>query len=346
MTDGGVNLSFGNYIYEKLLMIILNLFCAAALTIYLRLLGNSLPAAIPILAVWFFILAAVIMKGFFTLRNKAQLLNNQLDMLDQKYLICEMLEKPENGLEKLYQLTLRTANKSMLENVNKIRNAQRDYKEYIEEWIHEIKTPITAVDLICKNHPDPENTRISRELAQINYLVEQALYYARSENVEKDYFIKEFSLSDALAPALMQNRTVLLEEKISLSIDENDTPVCTDEKWLTYILSQILTNSIKYRSPHNPSIHIYSTSTGSGVYLTVEDNGQGISPEDLPRIFEKGFTGSCRNNRKSTGMGLYLCKKLCQKLGLTISADSVLNQGTKITIGFPVGALPHPERRE
>lgn len=339
-------MTLANYIYEKLMVIILNLFCATALTIYMRLLGNSLSAVVPVLAVWLLILAAVIIRGYFALRKKAQLLNNQLDMLDQKYLICEMLDKPENCLEKLYQSALRAANKSMLENVNKIRNAQRDYKEYIEEWIHEIKTPITAVDLICKNHAGRENTRISRELSQINYLVEQVLYYARSENVEKDYFIKEFSLSDALAPALLQNRTVLLEEKISLSIDENEAAVCTDEKWLTYILNQILTNSIKYHRPDNPCIHIYSACTRTGVYLTVEDNGRGIPPGDLPRIFDKGFTGGCRNNRKSTGMGLYLCKKLCQKLGLTISADSEVNSGTKITIGFPVGTLPHPERRE
>ena len=173
--------------------------------------------------------------------------------------------------------------------------------------------------------------------------MEQALYYARSENVEKDYFVKEFQLFDAIRPALLENRSLLLEEKIALQIEETDDIVYTDEKWLTYIISQILSNSIKYHRTKDACIKISAAHTGSSVSLILEDNGRGIPAADLPRVFEKGFTGTVRTNRQSTGMGLYLCRKLCLKLGLSIRADSVCGDGTKITIDFPTGTYIRPE---
>ena len=335
-----------NYLSDKLMLIFLNLFCAAALSLYLTLLGNSPVVLLPILVIWMAVLSAVWGADYVRLKRKYMQISAQLNLLDQKYLICEMLDKPHTSVERHYQSILRAASKSMLEQVNRLKNSQRQYKEYIEEWIHEVKTPITAVDLICRNHPDGNHLRIGKELSRIDYLVEQALYYARSENVEKDYFVKEFPLFDALRPALLLNRTLLLEEKISLQIKETPDTVCTDEKWLTYILGQILANAVKYRRSSGAWIRISANHTPGGVYLTIEDNGRGIRQEDLPRIFDKGFTGSIRNGNKSTGMGLYLCKKLCLKLGLSITADSVYRESTRITIGFPTGTFLHPDRRD
>lgn len=328
------------------MIVFLNLFCMIALSIYLVLMGNSFFAVLPILIVWIVILAAVWGGRYYRLRKRTTQIFQKLDQLDQKYLICETLERPQNAEEKLCLDILRAASKSMLEHVNCLKNTQRQYKEYIEEWIHEIKTPITAIDLILRNHPGGENKRIQKELSRIDYLVEQALYYARSENVEKDYFVKEFPLFDALTPALMSNRTWLLEEKISLKVEETTDTVCTDEKWLTYIVNQILSNSIKYHRSEGAWIKISARREKNGVFLVIEDNGRGISPEDLPRIFEKGFTGGVRDNRKSTGMGLYLCRKLCMKLGLDIQAESIIHEGTKMTIGFPTGTYNHPDRRD
>ena len=339
-------MTFTDYLYDKLMLLFLNLFCAAALCIYLVMFGNKLSILLPILLVWAIILICVWGTGYCRLHKKSVSISHQLDQLDQKYLIFEMLGKPGSYAEKLFHRILRTACKSMLENVNQIKNSQRQYKEYIEEWIHEIKTPITAIDLICRNHPDNDSKRIGKELSHIDYLVEQALYYARSENVEKDYFVKKFPLADALGPALLNNRTLLLEEKISLQVDDFSHIVCTDEKWITYILNQILSNAIKYHREDGAWIKISARQAKNGVYLMIEDNGQGIRPQDLPRIFEKGFTGSARDNRKSTGMGLYLCRKLCSKLGLTIDADSVYGKGTTITIGFPSGSFTRPELRD
>lgn len=338
-------MAFTDYLYDKLLLLFLNIFCAIALSLYMLIFGNGFSIIVPILIVWAVILMCTWGAGYYRLHKKYARISRQLEQLDQKYLIFEMLDKPASSSEKLFQYTLRAACKSMLEKVNTTKNSQRQYKEYIEEWIHEIKTPITAIDLICKNRPGNDSKRIGNELSQIDYLVEQALYYARSENVEKDYFVRSFSLSDALRPALLNQRTLLLEEKISLQVEDFSNIVCTDEKWITYILNQILSNAIKYHRPEGAWIKISARQAKNCVYLMIEDNGQGILPQDLPRIFEKGFTGSSRGNKKSTGMGLYLCRKLCLKLGLSIQADSVYGKGTTITIGFPSGSFTHPEAR-
>lgn len=335
-----------HYLSDKLMLIFLNLFCAAVLSLYLTALGNSPAVLLPILAVWAAVLSAVWTMDYLRLKKKYGRISAQLKLLDQKYLICEMLDRPGTSVERQYHSILHAACKSMLEKVNSLKNSQREYKEYIEEWIHEVKTPITAIDLICRNHPDSNNLRIGQELRRIDDLVEQALYYARSENVEKDYFVREFPLFDALGPALVQSRTLLLEENVSLQIEETPVTVCTDEKWLTYIIGQILANAVKYRRSYDAWIRISAKHTPGGVRLIIEDNGRGIRPEDLPRIFDKGFTGSIRNGRKATGMGLYLCRKLCLKLGLSISADSVYQEGTSITIGFPTGTFLHPDRRD
>jgi signal transduction histidine kinase len=222
----------------------------------------------------------------------------------------------------------------MIEQVGKSRDIQVSYKEYIEEWIHEIKNPIAAIDLICKNYKTEESNRISKELLKINYLVEQALYYARSENVEKDYFIKEIRLFNAVEKAIVNNRIQILEKNIKLIIDDTEDMVYTDEKWLYYILEQIIVNAIKYSKKYNGEIHIYTKYSNGGIQLIIEDNGIGIAADELPRIFDKGFTGSKRDNRKATGLGLYLCKKLSEKLGIKIIAESEKDSYTKISLLF------------
>ena len=323
------------YIYEKLGIIIVNLFSMFALSIFLKLLGLSFDPVLIILICWLVILVATLSVEYLRLKGKYAYINRQLDTLDQKYLICELLGKPSTQIEKIYYEMLRSANKSMIEEVGRAREVQHSYKEYIEEWIHEIKTPITAIDLICKNHKSEVTDRIKKELSTIDYLVEQALYYARSEIVEKDYFVKKIPLFDVVQKSILNVRTAILENHIQLLVDETDDIVFTDEKWLNFIIIQILTNSIKYCKKENAQIHIYAEKLKNGVTLAIEDNGIGISPAELPRIFEKGFTGSNRANSKSTGIGLYLCKKLADKLGLTIKAESEKGKFTKITLFFP-----------
>lgn len=336
-------MSLFEYINEKLAVLLLNLFAAAGLSLYLFMLGLDISAIALIWIVWGLILIGGGSIQYLSLRRKCHLMETQLSGLDKKYLITELLSKPEKAEEKVYYRMLKAASKSMLEEVSTAKSDYQDYKEYIEEWIHEVKTPISAIDLLCRNHPTPENRKIARELVQINHLVEQALYCARSGHVENDYFIREFPVSDAVAAALTDYRTQLLEAKIRIVAEEYADTVYTDEKWLTFIIGQIISNSIKYHRAEDPRLNFSLKSTEQGIFLSIEDNGRGIRSEDLPRIFEKGFTGSDRGNRGSTGMGLYLCRKLCAKLGLSIEAESEADKYTRIIIGFPKGRLHRPE---
>ncbi|HIZ45242.1 MAG TPA: hypothetical protein H9672_11100 [Firmicutes bacterium] len=192
-------------------------------------------------------------------------------------------------------------------------------------------------DLICRNHDSEVCRRIAGEIRSIDGLVEQVLYYARSENVEKDYFIRETVLSDVVSASIRSFRSVILERRIRLEVGTLPERVWTDEKWMTFILNQIFSNAIKYADKPEPRLTVTSGEEARSVWLCVEDNGCGIRKEDLPRVFEKGFTGGARTNRKATGMGLYLSKKLCTRLGLALEIESERGKFTRVRIGFPVG---------
>lgn len=332
------------YIEEKLAVLLVNFGACLLLSLFTLAMGLPFQALIVIWTAWLIILILMLAAGYIRLRRRYKEVFKRFSDIDKKYLAGELLEKPSSIHEALYYTLLKQAGRSMLEEINRQTAIQQEYKEYIEEWIHEVKTPIAAIDMICKNHPSKECKSIAKELSNIRYLVEQTLYYARSGCVEKDYFIKRFPLFDALPAALMNFSASLMEEKIALDIREDESAIVyTDEKWLSYIIEQILSNAIKYRQPEHPVIRISCKKQTSGIFLIIEDNGAGIAPEDLPRIFEKGFTGGCRQNRHSTGMGLYLCKKLCDKLGLTLLAESEPMQGTKVFIGFPAGQYNRPD---
>ena len=161
------------------------------------------------------------------------------------------------------------------------------------------------------------------------------LFYARSDSVEKDYFIRKISLEDLVHTVIMDYRENLMQNRICLDIDNLQNCVYTDEKWLVFIICQILQNSIKYMDKEDKLIKIYSLNKKNKIVLVIEDNGQGIRDCDLPRVFDYGFTGTDRNKEYSTGIGLYLCKKLCGRLNLSIDIESVYKKFTRVTIVFP-----------
>ncbi len=330
---------FADYIGERVLLLLLHIFCAIGLILFLYIMELPSSSIMVIILFWIFILTVYLASHYIQAKRKYNDILQIMNVLDQKYLISEMLKKPTNQIELIYYNMLSDAAKDMTEEVGKAQAAQLSYKEYIEKWIHEIKSPITAIQLICKNHKSEETNRIEKELQSIYYLVEQALYYARSEAVEQDYFIKQIRLFNIVQSVIMNHRTALMDHQIYLEIDETDDMVWTDEKWVSYTIGQIISNSIKYCRKENARIHIFTKVTEQGIFLSIEDNGIGISDFDLPRIFDKGFTGTNRANKQSTGLGLYLCKKLCVKLGLNISAESLKDQFTRITLYFPIGKL-------
>ncbi len=220
----------------------------------------------------------------------------------------------------------------MNDKISKLEKKNLDYREYIESFVHEIKTPISALSLSFDNSKD----KISKkELDKIDMYVDQILYYVRSENPEKDYFIKELNLSDVVHKVLLKYRSYLLDERISVQVNSLEKIIYTDEKWLIFIISQIIQNSIKYMDKKEKKIEITARENKDNVLLIIKDNGCGIKKSDLVRVFEKGFTGSDRTKSKSTGIGLYLAKNICNKLGLEITITSKYQEWTKVQIVYP-----------
>lgn len=226
----------------------------------------------------------------------------------------------------------------MIENVNKYKYLQEDYKEYIELWIHEIKIPLATSKMIIENNKSKVTENIDEELDKIENYIEQALFYARSNAVEKDYYIKKIKLQEIVNESIKRNKNILIEEKVILNLHDLENEVNTDNKWVTFILNQIIQNSVKYRKKDvNLQLDIYSEKQKENVILYIIDNGIGIKEGEINRIFEKGFTGSNGriSNKKSTGIGLYLCKNLCDKLGISIHGSSKEIEGTEISLIFP-----------
>lgn len=258
-----------------------------------------------------------------------------VDGLDKKYLLPEIMSKGDKQVEKQIYWVVKEMGKAMTEYVNSYKYSNREYKEYIEMWIHEVKIPIATAKLVLANHKSEYAESVEEELHKIENFTEQALFYARSSYVEKDYLISNISLQEIVHGVLLRNKRSLILCHTQMNLHDLDKSVLSDGKWLGFIISQILSNSLKYASGDVLSIEIYATSNETCVELHVRDNGIGISPKDLPLVFDKGFTGSNgRVNVKSTGIGLYLCKKLCTRLGHSISIISEEGSGCEVIIGF------------
>ena len=328
------------YWKNRIPFLLTNLICMVALIVFLLVCGNSISVVLLILVVW----AVVLLSGLFlTYWKRKQQMQKLLDMagwLSERYLISEVLELPEQAEDQVYYQLLKMAGKSMLEQIGEVRRERLEYKEYIEQWIHEIKTPITAMKLLCENHRTVWTKELLQELEKTNRFTEQALYYARSEHTEKDYSVREMSLSQVVHQAIADNKYLLLQSGVRLEVEEMEDTVYSDEKWVRFILNQLIANVVKYRSGQ-PVLRFSTRRQQDQVILVVEDNGIGISPADLPRVFEKGFTGqNGRMVQQSTGIGLYLCKRLCDKLGIGIAAESS-GQGTAISLAFHINCLIH-----
>lgn len=328
------------YWKNRIPFLLTNLVCMAALTVFLLVCGNSISAVLLILVVWTAILLAGLFLTYWKRRRQMRELLDMAGQLSERYLISEVMELPEQAEDQVYYQLLKMAGKSMLEQIGEVQRERLEYKEYIEQWIHEIKTPITAMKLLCENHRTDWTKELLLELEKTNRFTEQALYYARSEHTEKDYSVREMSLSQVVHQAIADNKYLLLQSGVRLEVEEMEDTVYSDEKWVRFILNQLIANAVKYRSGQ-PVLRFSTLRQQDQVVLVVEDNGIGISPADLPRIFEKGFTGqNGRMVQQSTGIGLYLCKRLCDKLGIGIVAESS-GQGTAISLAFHINCLIH-----
>lgn len=350
-----------DFLRDKGMLLLLHLVCMCVLSGFLRATGYNDSNIILILIFWMILIAAWLLVTYLQRRIYFRKIERILEKVDQRYLLGELLPDSLRLEDRLYREIIRKSNKSVIERIRRIEDGKKDYKEYIESWVHEIKAPIAGISLICDNRrhflssaqageemveegaaerelvtEEKEDFRtISMENQKIENYVDMALYYARSENVYKDYLIQETNLNEVVNEVLNKNRLLLIQNHVQADVNCDDM-VYTDRKWILFILNQIVLNSVKYRA-EMPVFHIYTKREGNGVILVFEDNGSGIRKEEISRIFEKGFTGSNgRNHERSTGMGLYLCHKLCNRLGIGIMLKSVYGEGTKIFLEFPI----------
>ena len=205
------------------------------------------------------------------------------------------------------------------------RNRLQDMTDYYTLWAHQIKTPIAAMWLLLQEVPRPE---LEGELLKIEQYVEMVLGYLRLDSVSTDYVFRECDLDALVRQSVRKFARLFILKKISLDFQETGRTVLTDEKWLSFVIEQLLSNAVKY-TPEGGRVRVY----GDGETLVIADNGIGIRPEDLPRVFEKGFTGfNGREDKKSTGIGLYLCRQVADRLNHGISIASRPGQGTLVRL--------------
>lgn len=330
-------MNFRLFFKEKAITILLLLFGIITIEIFLMAynVGMFIKIYIPLIIMGLYMISIII--EYFKRKKFYDNLLKMLEELDEKYLITEIIKTP-NFLEgQIFKNSLEQIDKSMLENVNKYKYMTEDYKEYIELWIHEIKIPIATSKMVIENNKNAITKSIDEELDKVENYIEQALFYARSNTVEKDYYIRKVFLKEIINESIKKNKSSLIQEKISIDIHDLDIEVNTDNKWIVFILNQIIQNSIKYRKKENSVIEMYANQGKENVILYIKDNGIGIKQGEITRVFEKGFTGTNGrlSNKKSTGIGLYLCKKLCNKLGIGIELNSVQNEGTEVKLVFP-----------
>ncbi len=209
------------------------------------------------------------------------------------------------------------------------RNRIQDMTDYYTLWAHQIKTPIAAMGLMLQEDPSQRGRELEAELFRVERYVELVLSYLRLGGSATDYLIREQPLDPILRQAVRRYAPLFIRGKVSLELRETELRVLTDEKWLQLVVEQVLSNAVKY----TPGGRVTVWTEGS--WLMVEDNGVGIAPEDLPRIFDRGFTGcNGRMDKRATGIGLYLCRQICRRLGHTIAVDSEPGRGTRVTIGL------------
>ena len=303
--------------------------------------GVQMAALMAVLAAIFFIIMFI--WDFCRKRNFYNSLIDNTQRIDKKYLVIETLDEPEFYEGNLVYTAMYDINKSMIEHINQYERGQQDFKDFIEMWVHEIKLPIASLTLMCHNDKEHIDKKFITQLNRLDDYADKVLYYVRSENAEKDYSFGKVNLKTIINKTAVKNKDIILSNNISLNVHDIDTYVNTDAKWLEFIVNQIISNSIKYKKTSGEAyIEVYSeqrqdsgTDKVGYAVLHIKDNGIGIPAKDIDKVFIKSYTGSNgRNNAKSTGMGLYIAKNMCGKLGHNIEIKSIEGEYTEVEITF------------
>lgn len=327
-------MKFGKYIKDnKIVVIIWIMFFVITFSIF-SVFRIKFEAIVMYAALWLFAFIFSILWDFFRKKNYYDELMNNTDGLDKKYFVSETMKEPSFYEGQIHYQVLQDINKSMIENVKVYENSVNDFKDYVEMWVHEVKLPILSLRLMC--HNDKMDKKYVEQIKRIDDYTEQVLYFVRSENAKEDYKFTKVSLQSLIKNVAMKNKDMILENRINFSVKDVENEVVTDNKWMEFIINQIMSNSFKYMKDHGEKeLKIYSEKSEEGVVLHILDNGIGIPKRDLSRVFNKSFTGeNGRKYAKSTGMGLYIAKGLCEQLGHKIDIESEEGKYTEVRITF------------
>ena len=273
--------------------------------------------------------------------------------------LMDLVEEPDFLEGRLAYEAIRSCAKLSRDEAAASRRRVHEYREYIEAWVHEAKSPLAAAHLMAENLradpavPDAAADRaaaLDEELDRAEGYVEQALFFARSEALDRDYLIRAHGLRELVGATLRDNARLLIGAHVAPRLGELDLEVFTDEKWMRFILGQVVQNSVKYARAEGAEVSFAAELLDEGasserVVLSVRDNGRGVCAADLPRVFDKGFTGEAgRSGKKSTGIGLYLVRRLCDKMGVAVEADSAAGEFFEVRFGFPTNKYHYFER--
>ncbi|MEN6461423.1 MAG: sensor histidine kinase [Syntrophomonas sp.] len=285
-----------------------------------------------------FFLFFIYLSGSYWTRRKYYRDINALIHSEQNEAIYSLPEPINNG-QKLFQQLLIKMYSIQKGQIEQAYAEKKENFEYICSWVHEIKTPISVSTLLIEKNKDGISedylSSLDEEIKKIDGLVEQVLYYSRLEDFAHDYFINECDVRMLVNETIKKHAKIFINRNIRIELGMLDITVTSDKKWLLFILDQIVSNSLKY-SPQGGLINIFAEKDEKEKSVIIEDNGVGIKAEDIERVFDRGFTGyNGRLFGKSTGMGLYLVKKLARKLGHDVTIESVYGEYTRVIIHFP-----------
>lgn len=318
---------FGEYLKEHARLIAASALAAAIFFASFALYG------LPLLAVAYPALLCLVLAAVFVIRDFAQAKRRHAEFMALTEITAaeEKMLPPARSID---DADYRRIIALLAESREKIsRSAHRrwsDTLDYYTVWVHQIKTPIASMRLALQNIDTAQSRQLQSELGRIERYVEMVLTFLRLGSDSTDYVIKEHELDDIVMGAVKKLAGDFINKRIKLEYTELNAAVLTDEKWLAFVIEQVLSNALKYTPEGTVSVYLERPKT-----LCIRDTGIGIAPEDLPRVFENGYTGyNGRSDKKASGIGLYLCRRICNKLGHTISAESKAGEGTVIRIGL------------
>ena len=244
-------------------------------------------------------------------------------------MLLSLIPESQNLEEAVYRELLTELDEDRRTAVSALDARIRESMDYYTMWVHQIKTPISAMRLILQDDESERGRALSTELFRIERYVELVLSYLRLGGGSTDYMIRQVDVDNMLRQAVRKYAPLFIRGKVALELRETALHVLSDEKWLQLVVEQVLSNAVKYA----PGGHVKVWSEGERLFI--QDDGVGIAAEDLPRIFERGFTGyNGRMDKRATGIGLYLSREICRKLGHTITVESELGKGTRVTVGL------------